>query len=205
MKTTGLTATALLVATLIVPSAGQAQQSTTNDPAPAEAGRGGFHFSAGVGSGSVSVTCPGCETNFFADRLNGLSGVVQLGGFVTPQLAIAAEFMGWMKNDLPVYRRVASLGVSVLGYPNADSGFFVKGSLGGIRAIGENDFVIVQTDAFMTTTGIGYDIPVGDQTAVTVYANYVRAFGAGTAVNGFSSDFVATPNLLQFGLGLTVH
>ena len=201
----GLFAGVLLAATLLMPSAGLAQQSATTEAAPTEAVRGGLHFSVGLGSGSVSVTCPGCETNFFEDRLNGVSGVLQLGGFVTPQLAITAEFMGWMNNEDPVYRRVASLGVSLLGYPSVDGGFFVKGSLGGIRAIGENDFVLVQTDAWMATTGIGYDVPVGQSAAVTVYANYVRSFGAGTWVNGFSSDFVATPNLLQFGVGLTVH
>lgn len=55
------------------------------------------------------------------------------------------------------------------------------------------------------TTGIGYDISVGDGVGITVYANDVRSFGAGTWVNGFSSDFVATPNVLQFGAALTVH
>ena len=141
----------------------------------------------------------------FADRLSGISGVLQLGGFLAPQLAVTAEFTGWMKNDDPVFRRVATLGVSLLGYPSPDGGFFVKGSFGGMRAIGENDFVLVQTDAWMATTGIGYDMPAGDQVDVTIYANYVRAFGAGTWVNRLSSDVVATPSLVQIGVGLTVH
>lgn len=201
---TGVVATALLAAALVWPSTALAQESAGGEAAPT-AVRGGFHFSVGLGSGSVALTCQGCETNFFEDRLNGVSGVLQLGGFVSPQLAITAEFMGWVNNDDPVYRRVASLGVSLLGYPSLESGFFVKGSLGGIRAVGENDLVLVQTDAWMATTGIGYDIPVGQTTAVTVFANYVRSFGAGTWVNGYASDVAATPNLLQFGAGLTVH
>lgn len=202
---TGTLAAVLLAATLALPMGSQAQQSMSANPAATQATRGGLHFSLGLGSGSVAVTCAGCNTNFFEDRLNGLSGVVQLGGFLNPQLALTAEFIAWMNNDDLGDRRVAGMGVALLGYPSPTSGFFVKGGLGGIRAIGENDVLIVQSDAWMATTGIGYDISVGDGVGITAYANYVRSFGAGTWVNGFSSDFVATPNVLQFGAALTVH
>ena len=110
-----------------------------------------------------------------------------------------------MKNDDPVYRRMAGLGVSLLGYPSASGGFFVKATVGGLRAIVENDDLRVQTDAWMAVTGIGYDAPLGEKLAVTLYADYVRAFGGGTWVNGFSSDLVVTPNALQVGVALTVH
>lgn len=200
MKTSRIIALgALALTAALIPGDAHAQDAA---PAPE---RGGVHFSVGLGGGSVSLTCVGCETNFFEDRLGGISGVLQLGGFVNPQLAITAEFMGWMNNEDPVYRRVASLGISFLGYPDPDGGFFVKGSLGGIRAIGENDLILAQTDAWMATTGIGYDIPVGEQVNATLYANYVRAFGAGTWVNGFQSSVAATPNVVQVGLGLSVH
>ena len=202
---THLALAAALAAIVVLPVRAQAQQSTSAEPAPVQATRGGLHFALGVGSGSVGVTCPGCQTDFFEDRLAGLSGFVQLGGFLNPQLALTAEFMAWMRNDDVADRRVAAWGAAFLGYPSPTSGFFIKGGLGGIRAIAEDNQFLLQTDAWMATTGIGYDIPVGDKVGMTAYANYVRSFGAGTWLNGYSSDFVATPNLLQFGAALTVH
>lgn len=204
-RRTHLVLAAAVAAIVVLPASARAQQSTPAAPVPAQATRGGLRFSLGVGSGSVGVTCPGCQTDFFEDRLSGLSGFVQLGGFLTPQLALTAEFMAWMKNDDVADRRVATWGAAFLGYPSPTGGFFVKGGLGGIRAIAEDSQFLLQTDAWMATTGIGYDIPVGDKVGMTAYANYVRSFGAGTWLNGFSSDFVATPNLLQFGAALTVH
>jgi hypothetical protein len=130
---------------------------------------------------------------------------VQLGFFANPRLAVTAEFMGWLKNDDPVYRRIAGLALGVIGYPSAESGFFVKGTVGGLRAVGENDLLRVQTDAWMATTGIGYDVSVGQGVGVTLYANYVRTFGGFTWVNGLESDVVVTPQTIQIGIGLTVH
>lgn len=195
-----LTAAALVAALLPAPSHGQTP--TSSDAAPS---RSGVHFSLGLGAGSASASCAGCDTDFFENRLTGVSGVLQLGFFANPRLAIAGEFMGWMKNDDPIYRRVAGIGVSVLGYPSATSGFFVKGSIGGLRAIAEDEVLLVQTDAWMATTGVGYDVPMGGGVSVTLYANYVRSFGAGTWVNGLSSPVAVTPDALQVGAGLTVH
>lgn len=185
------------LALIALPCTAAAQQT--------DATRGGVHFSIGLGAGSVSASCPGCEVDFFQDRLTGVSGVLQLGFFATPKLAVTAELMGWMNNDDPVYRRVAGWGVGVLGYPSETSGFFVKGSVGGLRAIADDDTLLVQTDAWMATTGVGYDMPVAEKVSLTLYGNYVRGFGGATWVNGISSDLVVTPNTIQVGAGLTIH
>ncbi len=150
----------LAAAALTVSSPGDASaQSVPADGSPPA--RSGFHFSVGLGSASVSATCSGCGIDFLQDRMNGFSGRLQLGGAVTPRLVLAGEFLGWMKNDDVLNRRIAALSVVLLGYPSATGGFFVKGGLGVLRAIGENDYVIVRSDALMATTGVGYDIPVG--------------------------------------------
>ena len=193
---------AALVALALLPASSSAQGLVAS---PAAEARTGIHFSIGLGPGSASASCPGCGADFFEDRLTGVSGVAQLGFFANPKLAVAAEFIGWLKNDAPIYRRVAGLGVSVLGYPSETSGFFVKGSVGGIRAIAEDDLLLIQTDAWMATTGIGYDLPVGESISLTLYANYVRGFGGTTWVNGAASPVVVTPHALQVGAGFTVH
>lgn len=194
---------AAVVASAALPSSSSAQ--TPADAFPADAARGGVHFSIGLGPGSASASCPGCGSDFFEDRLTGVSGVAQLGFFANPRLAVVGEFVGWLRNDAPIHRRVAGLGVGILGYPSANSGFFVKGSVGGIRAIAEDDALTIQTDAWMATTGIGYDLPVGESVSLTLYANYVRGFGGATWANGVSSPVVVTPNAVQVGVGFTVH
>lgn len=178
----------------------------TDAPAPdAVSARGGFHFSVGVGSASVGASCPGCEVDFFADRINGLSGHLQMGGALSSRLIIAAEFVGWIRNDDPIYRRIAALSLVVLGYPSAGSGFFIKGAAGGLRAIAENDFLRAQTDAYTSQTGVGYDIRLGGRTKLTPQATYVRTFGAATWFNGVSSPVAVTPNALQLALALTLN
>lgn len=205
MRIPALLVLPVALALLPTPAAAQAVAGSAEPPTDVDSGRSGVHFSIGLGPGSVSASCDVCTTDFFEDRLTGLSGVLQLGFFANPRLAVTGEFIGWVNNEDPVYRRVAGLAVGVLGYPGETSGFFVKGTIGGVRAIGENDLLIVQTDAWMATTGIGYDLSVGTDVALTLYANYIRSFGGATWVNGLDSDVVVTPNALQIGLGLTVH
>lgn len=181
-----------------------AQQTSTSslDPEPL---RQGFHFSIGVGSASVSASCPGCDVDFFTDRINGLSGNIQLGGALNSRLVMAAEATGWLKNDEPIYRRIAALNLVVLGYPSETAGFFLKGGAGVLRAIVEDDFSRAQTDAFTAVTGVGYDIPLGGGTKLTAYVNYLRTFGGETWFNGVVSPVVVTPDAIQFGTALTIH
>lgn len=180
-------------------------QTPTAPVATAAPLRSGFHFSIGAGAASVGATCTVCEVDFFADRINGFSGNLQLGGALNEQLVVAVEFMGWMRNDDPIYRRMAALNLVFLGYPSARSGFFIKGGGGVVRAIVEDDFLTVQTDAYTAESGIGYDMPVGDRAKLTLYANYVRTFAGGTWFNGILSPVVISPNAIQVGTALTIH
>ena len=177
------------------------QQLTAPEATPL---RSGFHFSIGLGAGSVSASCEGCEVDFFENRLSGFSGTVQLGGAVSSRLVIAVEGSGWLRNEPPIYRRIAAASLVVLGYPGETAGFFVKGGFGGLRAIIENDFVRFQTDAWTAQTGIGYDIPIGGA-MLTPYATYERTFGGTTWFNGIVSPVTALPNAIHVGMALTVH
>lgn len=167
--------------------------------------RQGFHFSLGVGAASLSATCDGCDVDVIDDRLSGFSGVLQLGGAVNDQLVISGEFMGWIRNEDPIFRRMAALHLVFLGYPSKDSGFFLKGGAGVSRTIVEDDFFRATANAFSAVTGIGYDIPAGTSLIVTPYANFVRSFGGETDINGIVSPVAVQPNALQFGVALTVH
>lgn len=174
-------------------------------PAGTESGRDGLHFSVGLGAGSMGASCDQCETNFFSDRINGLSGFVQLGGALTPGLILTGEFTGWLKNDEFVRRRVAGLSLGVLGYPDPTSGFFLKGSVGAVRAVLEDDAFVFQTDAWMAVTGVGIDIAVSEGVSITPYLNYIRSFGGETTADGFVSPVPVHPNAFQLGAALTVN
>jgi hypothetical protein len=191
-----------MLLTLFANASAEAQQTGPTDLDPA---RSGLHFSIGVGAASLGATCDACTANLFEDRISGFSGVLQLGGAITPRLVVTGEFIGWIRNDEPLFRRVAGLSIAFLGYPSASSGFFVKGGAGGIRAIAEDDVLVIRTDAWMGTTGVGYDIPVRTNVMITPYVNYVRSFGGTTDINGVLSPVAVMPNAFQFGLALTVH
>lgn len=195
----------LLVCGLLALGSGQAVSAQTSDGQTERPARSGFHFSIGAGAASVGVTCTVCEVDYFADRINGFSGNLQMGGALSDQLVVAVEFSGWMKNDEPIYRRIAALNLVVLGYPSRSAGFFIKGGGGVLRAIIEDDALTVQTDAYTAVSGIGYDIPVGGSTKLTLYANYLRTFGGGTWFNGVVSPVVISPNAFQVGTALTVN
>jgi hypothetical protein len=194
----------LIMAVLATGGMSKLSAQQTNASAASAPLRSGFHFSIGLGSASVSASCAQCATDFFDNRLNGLSGNIQLGGAATSRLVIAAEFSGWMKNDEPIYRRIAALNLVVLGYPSENVGFFIKGGAGALRAIAEDDFIRLQTDAWTAQTGLGYDIALGG-IMLTPYVNYVRTFNAATYFNGVESPVVVLPNAIQFGTALTIH
>lgn len=181
----------------------QAQVPGTIGPVAAPL-RDGFHFSLGIGGGSISASCDECPVDFFDDRLNGLSGRIQVGRAVSSNLVIAAELSGWMRNDRPVFRRIAAVGLVVLGYPSDTSGFFVKGGVGGLRASIDDDFYDFQTDAWTAQAGIGIDILIGDA-MLTPYANHVRTFNGQTWFNDLVSPVTVLPNAILLGMALTVH
>jgi hypothetical protein len=166
--------------------------------------RDGFHLSMGIGGGSVSASCDECPVDFFDDRLYGLSGRIQVGRAVSSKLVIAGELSGWLKDDGPVFRRIAAIGLVVLGYPSDTSGFFVKGGVGGLSASIEDDFNEFQTDAWTAQAGIGFDIVVGDA-MVTPYASHVRTFNGQTWFDDIVSPVTVLPNAILLGMAFTVH
>jgi hypothetical protein len=165
--------------------------------------RHGVHFSVGAGASSVSATCAGCQIDLVKDRITGFSGVLQLGGYVTPRLAIAGEFSGWIKNDDLLDRRIASASLVMLAYPSARAGFFLKSGIGGMRAVIENDAGFLQTTAFASQLGLGYDIPLG-AISLTPYANMIWTFGGETNFSGVGLPETVSPNALQVGLAFSV-
>ena len=197
----------LFLVALVALSVGNALHAQQSDARPAEGAgtQGGFHFSVALGSASVGASCTTCTFDVFSDRINGFSGNIQLGGAISRKLIVAGEFMGWVRNDVPIYRRIAGLSLVFIGFPSERSGFFIRGGGGGIRAIVEDDAFILQTDAFTSQLGVGYDLPMSGRMKLTPQVTYISTFGGATTLNGVTSPVVLSPNLIQIGIGLSVH
>ncbi|HUF28767.1 MAG TPA: hypothetical protein VMM18_17430 [Gemmatimonadaceae bacterium] len=179
---------------------------TTTDALHAQAEQGsrsGFGLSLGLGMGSAGVTCEGCE-EFEEDRMNGISGYLRIGGYASPRFFAGVEGTGWMHNSDGLERRIAALSVVFVGYPSETTGFFVRSGFGGIRAVIEdtNNNVAVGT-GLTWQIGVGYDIPFG-AVALTPYVTFVNSMEVGLNINEVSTGFNLNPNILQYGLAITL-
>ena len=164
--------------------------------------RGGLGLSIGLGVGSAGVTCEGCDD--IDDRLDGISGYLRIGNYVSDQMFLGVEGTGWMKNSEGFERRIAALSLVVLAYPVQRSGLFLRGGFGGIRAVVEYENLVVSGTGLTWQAGVGYDIGVG-AIAFTPYVTYVESLEVGANLNDESLGFNLNPNILQVGLALTVR
>lgn len=60
----------------------------------------------------------------------GGAGYLRLGGTVTPQLLIGGEAAGWTRDDSGIMRSRGNATASVMFYPMARGGLFLKSGLG---------------------------------------------------------------------------
>lgn len=166
--------------------------------------REGFFLSIGAGSGSAGVECPDCNGIDLGERLTGIAGYLRLGGTVSPGLQVGIEGTGWIKNSDGLERRIATAGIVFVLYPSATGGFWLKGTAGGVRSVIENDLASLVGEGLMFGGGAGFDIPIGGRVALTPYVSYFASTGTGADLNGVSLGTDLNPNVLQFGLGLTL-
>jgi len=165
--------------------------------------RRGFWFSIGLGAGSVSVTCPECDAAS-DERLNGLAGHLRLGGAVSPHLLVGVEGTGWVRNDQGLERRIATASLTALVYPDRNAGFFIKGSVGGIRAVVENPILVAVGEGFSWQVGAGIDVYLGRTAALTPFVTYIGSSQVGTTLNGIDTGISLNPNIVQLGVALTI-
>ena len=130
-------------------------------------------MSIGLGQGSAGVTCPECEVDI-DDRVDGLSGYLRAGAYLSPNVLLGLEGTGWMHNDDGFERRIAAASLVLLTYPSARAGFFLRGGFGGIRAVIENDLFAVVGEGLTWQVGTGWDIAMGP-IALTPWVTWVNS------------------------------
>lgn len=150
--------------------------------------RKGFWFNGGLGYGSLG--CDGC-----ASRTGAVSWDISLGGTIGPKALLGVGSSGWTKSQFGSTLTVGILDLRARYYPAAKGGFFLSGGVGvgtvstaisGIGSGSETGLAIL--------IGLGYDIRVAPNVSVTPFWNGFAARTSNT-----------TPNVAQFGVGITVH
>lgn len=173
------------VSLMVLATAAQAQQ------------RQGFWIGFGLGGGVN--TSQGLDDA----RRGGGAAYLRLGGTVSQQVMLGAEFLGWGRTE-DVSSGTATIGrgnATFMGmlYPSPTGGFFIKGGAGfatvGVTADILGTTVTATENGFGTTVGLGVDAKLGNNLYLTPNLDFLfQAFEGGT-----------TNTLVLFTLGLTWH
>jgi opacity protein-like surface antigen len=167
--------------------------------------RQGFWIGLGGGYGSANVSCDDCD----GEREGAFVGSFKLGGTLNERVLLGVESNGWIKEQEGITLTLGSLAGTVTFYPQASSGFFLKGGV-GLSYI-DTDFsegslsVSVSKTGWGVLAGMGYDLRVGRNISLTPAFNYYYgkpgdiAFEGETVFGGWSQ------NVVSFEIGITFH
>lgn len=159
----------------------------------------------GGGYGSAGVSCDGCD----GAREGAFAGSFKLGGTLSDKVLLGVESNGWIKEQEGITLTLGSFTGTVTFYPQASSGFFLKGGV-GLSYIStdfsEGSFsVSVSKTGWGVLAGVGYDLRVGRNISLTPAVNYYYGkpgdldFEGETVLGGWSQDVVS------FEIGITFH
>ena len=199
-----------LFSTLLLVGLGQSPLTAQNtvvvaSPSPSDHNREGLWFNIGVGYGTSG--CGPCT-----ERDGGLSGGLSAGTTLSDNVLIGGGLTGWRKSSGAVTVSARLLTPLVRVYPWGTEGFFLTGGVG----VGWIDFTLsnqlnrsptrsrawqwahgsANQVGYAGLAGLGYDIRVGNHGSLTPFLN-------GFYING--DENVASINVVQFGVGATVH
>ena len=177
----------------LVPSVLFAQKSHTRER---------LAISAGLGTGTIGASCDFCGDT---DRESGTTGYLRIGGYAGPKLLIGGEANGF-KNTVDGIDQTSAYYMAVAQwYPNAATGWFLKGGLGlaTYRISDEPDEIT--SNALGMTLGMGYDIRLASAISLTPYLDYLVSTKGELKLNDISSGLNLSTNVFHLGLGLTWH
>jgi hypothetical protein len=168
--------------------------------------REGFWIGFGFGYGSAAGHCDGCGSS---NREGSISGFLKLGGTLNKNVLLGVEANAWTETQDNVTLGLASGTGTVTFYPQASSGFFLKGGAGFSYVSTDTQqgsvTVSVSQVGWGVLAGLGYDVRVGRNVSITPCVNYYYGrpgdvgFEGGTALGGWRQD------VIDFGIGITFH
>ena len=177
----------------------------------------GSWFSAQLGYGSARISCDTCRSG---PHLDGVTGLLALGGTPRPHVHLGAAWEFW-ENTLPdgqTVRVLVTVNGSAYYYPRIRSGLFIEGGLGlaDYRMLkGVHDGVLFPTGdttyaqgrGWGATVGLGYDVRVGCGSSIRPRVAYTHAY-VGTLHSGLHRPLYAAAargwkqNVLSVGVGM---
>jgi hypothetical protein len=189
----------LAVLALVAATSAAAQRPQTRE---------GFWIGLGLGGGSLSADCTGCDI----DAATGGSGYLRLGGTVSPTLLIAGETTSWLGtlDDNTAGESIDAvegyLGAAVYFYPMQEGGLWLRGGLGFAYGVGSGTFDDYTWSAPAIVIGGGYDIRVGEKISIVpgiVFLLSGEGDIEGDASGLLADDFKTT--LIALQVGVTFH
>ncbi len=167
--------------------------------------RQGFWIGLGIGYGSANVGCDDCDDG---DREGAFAGSFKLGGTLNERILLGVESNSWLKEQDDVTLTLGSLTGTVSFYPQAPSGFFLKGGVGfsyvdwgfseGSLSISANK------TGWGVLAGLGYDLRVGRKISITPQVNYYYGKPGDIDFEGETAPGWSQ-NVVSFEVGITFH
>lgn len=166
--------------------------------------RRGFWFSLGVGPAAMGDDCSTCT----GDPVYGASGNIRLGGTLSQRFLLGADIAGWAITAFNADQTIGAATLSLFWYPSPQGALYIKAGAGGMRYTHMNRNTNSETidDAGVLTLGVGYEFRVGRNISFVPYLNAYASGDVSRTVNG--APVVPGPytrNLVQFGIGITLH
>jgi hypothetical protein len=182
----------------------------TSAAAQREESHRGLHLGFMLGRGSMKLECGACETSGQGD----ISALGRIGWNSRENLVVGFEVVGFSKaqivdGETATASYVSGSAVALfypntygegflklgVGYSNSEGRFFVAGTGNSDISLGALTFV----------GGLGYDIRLGRTFSITVFADYHIAVPGDMKIDGAVSNAQLKSNVLNIGVGLTLH
>lgn len=156
----------------------------------------GFWISFGLGGG-VNVS-----DGLDGERLAGGAAYVRLGGTPHPQWLLGGEAIGWGRSVDGEQLARGNATFSVQFYPSRNTGFFVKGGVGGssisVSTTSGSTTTITSEYGFGTTLGVGFDIRLARNFYLTPNLDWIlQVFDA--------ENLPGTNSIILLTIGATWH
>ena len=176
--------------------------------------RQGFWIGFGGGYGSADVSCDACDNG---GREGSFTGFLKLGGTLNKRVLLGVEGNAWVKEQDGLTLSLGSFTGTVTFYPQASSGFFLKGGVGVSyvdTTFREGSLSAIGRTGWGVLAGIGYDLRVGRNISITPSVNFyygqprdlsfeLEAFGPLETITVKSGGW--KQNVIDFGIGITFH
>jgi hypothetical protein len=183
-----------------VPLAGQQQGSNKNR-------RDGFWFQAGLGGGSLKVSCD-IQGVLQCSEETEMSGIarIALGGRISPFVHFGGSVDVWVKSADDVTVSYGATSLLVMIYPSPRQGFWFNLGPGYSMYQEEEPGAVLEVESFSVMGGLGYDFRVGSMLSLTPFIDGLYSFPGQIKLNGSTvPDSDASVRMLGVGLAVTLH